>query len=289
VLGAILLGAGTLTTFDQRLYTLRDDLALLNSGEPGTTSCTSSNSADASSQLTNVVFDLGAASIGVDDKVYAGAQQALIQAYFDGFAWDVKPATTLPIRVTGQPALMRSSTGATMAFVSGTDGRVDAIAFPGGHVAGFPVQASNSALFGALPPTIAEDGTITVGTDDGMIVSISTSGNLVRRSAAEKITTPPTHGTGGIVYVGTNTGISALRLQDGAVLWTFATRAPVKTPPALGCDGVLYFGDDSGTITALQTDSAGLADTPWPRGGHDVHGTGNSHHAVRGLDGSCVE
>ena len=106
---------------------------------------------------------------------------------------------------------------------------------------------------------------------------------------AAPATTPPTHGTGGVLYVGTTAGIVALQLQDGRILWTFATRGAVRTPPALGCDGVLYFGDDSGAVTALQTDSAELADSPWPRGGHDNHGTGDARHALRTSDGSCVE
>jgi outer membrane protein assembly factor BamB len=145
-------------------------------------------------------------------------------------------------------------------------------------------------LFRATPPTIAEDGTITVGSDDGHVAAISPTGSVLwRSSVGGNVAAPPTHGTGGIVYVGTSTGITALRLQDGATLWTFTTSAPVKTPPALGCDGVLYFGDDSGAVTALQTDSTALADSPWPRGGHDVHGTGDARHLVRTPEGACVE
>ena len=287
-LGAILLGGGTSTTFDRRLFTLRDDLAVSAvAAPPGT--CTSSNAARASNQLTTVNFDQGAAAIGSDDNVYAGALQALVQAHFDGFSWTVQPPTALAIRVVGQPALMPAATGGQIAVVAGLDGRVDAVAYPGGRLGGFPVQASASSSFAATPPTIAEDGTITVGGEDGSLAAIHTGGTVVRSPIGSNATTSPTHGTGAIVYVGTSTGIAALRLQDGAILWTFTTRAPVKTPPALGCDGVLYFGDDSGAVTALQTDSTGLADSPWPRAGHDVHGTGNAHHLLRALDGSCVE
>ncbi|HWE23837.1 MAG TPA: PQQ-binding-like beta-propeller repeat protein [Myxococcales bacterium] len=288
VLSAFVLGGSAGSQFDQRIFMLRDDLALTAVASPPA-SCSSTNAARASNQLTGVVFDQGATSIGTDDNVYAGAVEALVQAHFDGFSWTVQPATTLAIRVTGQAALMRSSTGAQIAVVASTDGRVDAIAYPGGRLAGFPVQASTTSS-SASPPTIAEDGTITVASADGRVTAIGSNGNFRWQvTAGANATTPPTHGAGGILYVGTSTGITALRMQDGATLWTFTTRAPVKTPPALGCDGVLYFGDDSGAVTALQTDSTGLADSPWPRGGHDVHGTSNARHPLRTGEGFCAE
>src|SRR5205807_8699823 len=71
-LGAILLGGGASSTLDRRLFMLRDDLAVSAVATPPGT-CTSSNAAFASSQLTTVNFDQGAAAIGSYDYVYAGA------------------------------------------------------------------------------------------------------------------------------------------------------------------------------------------------------------------------
>jgi outer membrane protein assembly factor BamB len=289
ILAAIVVGGGTSTTFDQRLFGLRDDRAVFAaSGTSG--SCTSTNAAVASAQLTSVNFDQGGTSIGTDGSIYAGALQALVHAAFDGVSWGPATVTALGSRVMGPPAVVRSATAVQIAVVSGMDGQVDAIAFPGGRVTGFPVQASGTFQFAATPPTIAEDGTVTVGSDDRRVAAISPAGTVRwHTTIAAPATTPPTHGTGGILYVGTTAGIVALQLQDGRILWTFATRGAVRTAPALGCDGVLYFGDDSGAVTALQTDSASLADSAWPRGGHDDHGTGDARHALRAADGSCVE
>jgi outer membrane protein assembly factor BamB len=268
---------------DQRFYAVRDDLALL---AVSAGSCTASNGVKASSVVQNFQFDRGAPVIALDGTIYSGAAQALVTAPFDGISWGAI-ATAATTRVQGQPALVESAPGVQNALVSGTDGHLDSLSFPGARMTGFPVQASFVAI---SAPTIAEDGTIVVGSDDPRVIAISSAGTVRwRTTISARATTPPTHGAGGALYVGTTAGIVALQLQDGKILWTFATRGAVRTPPALGCDGVLYFGDDSGAITALQTDSAALADSPWPRGGHDDHGTGDARHLLRATDGSCVE
>ncbi len=98
-------------------------------------------------------------------------------------------------------------------------------------------------------PTIAADGTLTVATDDRHVI--------------------------------------ALR-PDGSTVWSWSTGAPIRGPLAPGCDGVLYAAS-GGTVTALVIDAAGLADSPWPKAGHDVRGTSDARRPLRSATGACLE
>jgi outer membrane protein assembly factor BamB len=105
----------------------------------------------------------------------------------------------------------------------------------------------------------------------------------------DSATAPPTHGAGGLLYVGTGSGdILALSETDGSTVWTWSTGAPIRGPLAPGCDGVLYAAS-GGTVTALVIDAAGLADSPWPKAGHDVRGTSDARRPLRSATGACLE
>jgi len=140
-------------------------------------------------------------------------------------------------------------------------------------------------------PTIAADGTATVATDDRRVIALRADGS-VRWTATllANATAPPTHGAGNLVYVGTMLGdILALSLDDGSTVWSYHAGAPVRGPLAPGCDGLLYAGTDA-AVLALVIDSPGLADSPWPRAGHDIRGSGDARRPLRApVTGACLE
>jgi outer membrane protein assembly factor BamB len=65
-----------------------------------------------------------------------------------------------------------------------------------------------------------------------------------------KITASPVIGSDGTIYVGSTNGLSAVRPTDGKVLWNFPAGIVDQTP-ALGSDDTVYFGVKSGQFRAI--------------------------------------
>lgn len=239
-----------------------------------------------------VDFDLSAPSIAPDGTIYAGALQAVVAARFDGFNFTGLPTSESP-RYRGAPA-PRAAAGAVL--LATTAGSLDTFAFPSDVLHSQPppplsTQVSSSSIFAITAPTLAADGTAVVGTDDHRVVALSPNGAPRWATTLHSVpSAPPTNGAGGLVYAGTDDGtLYALSLADGSVLWSFAAGSAIRTPPAAGCDGTLYFGTDDGAVFALVIDAPGLADSTWPRAGHDVRGTGDARRPLRSAAGACLE
>ncbi len=74
--------------------------------------------------------------------------------------------------------------------------------------------------------------------------------------------------------------------NTGRLLWTYSIDGFLSNPPLLAQDGTLYLCTNSSLesdganskvkITALQTESMGLASSSWPRAGHDNQNTGRA-------------
>jgi outer membrane protein assembly factor BamB len=76
-------------------------------------------------------------------------------------------------------------------------------------------------------------------------------------SVGGKITGSPVVSPGGVIYIGSNGGLSAVRTSDGEILWKFPTPGTVDQTPALAADGTIYFGAKSSqmkTIYAVRPD-----------------------------------
>jgi len=98
--------------------------------------------------------------------------------------------------------------------------------------------------------------------------------------AAGWIESTPAVGDDGTVYVAAGRSLRAIA-PGGALLWEAPLGgAATASSPVLGCDGTLYIGDAWGAVTALATDSKGLAPGGWPRFRHDARNTGNSASAL---------
>jgi outer membrane protein assembly factor BamB len=85
----------------------------------------------------------------------------------------------------------------------------------------------------------------------------------------------PAIGSDGTVYVGSHDNkLYAINGKSGAKLWGFVTGGRVRSSPAIGSDGTVYVGSQDKKLYAIQTDSKGLAKSPWPMRGQNARHTG---------------
>ena len=86
----------------------------------------------------------------------------------------------------------------------------------------------------------------------------------------------PALGADGVLYVGAYDGkIYALKAETGAKIWESEIGSEIISSPALGQDGILYVGSNL-SVYAIQTDSKGLAKSPWPMFGQNAQHTGRA-------------
>ena len=235
-------------------------------------------------QLTN--FVKGTPAIAPDGTVYAVGVNFLIASGFDGKSWQSLHASVTQTNYSEQPSFRDDNT-----VLFPINGGFDTLVVPD------PTANAKSAVskviapgnLDVLAPTVAADGTALVAVDKTLF-AIALDGSIRwSRIFGSNLTAPPVAGAGDVVYAGFASGqILALSLSSGATIWSYDGTAPVRGSLAPGCDGVLYAGTDDG-IVALVIDSPGLADSPWPRAGHDVRGTGDARRPLRSPAGACLE
>ena len=250
-----------------------------------------------SSPLAN--FDRAGISISASGIIYADAVQAVVAARFDGLAWNAQ-AYQRPGQVyRGAPVLLAPTASGQPLLMGTGAGFVDELLAPppsnGTSLPTAPTETFSSSAaplgFSIIGTTVGKDGTITVATEDLRIVALDPAGKQKWATTLPgRPTVAPTHGVDGTLYAVDESGtLSALSIVDGSVKWTFTAQAALRAAPILACDGTLYIGSDDGTVYALVSDSAGLADSPWPRAGRDNRGTADMRRVLRSPDGTCLE
>jgi outer membrane protein assembly factor BamB len=148
-------------------------------------------------------------------------------------------------------------------------------------------------------PVIGADGTIYVIGDENRLLALNGEGKTiweyeVKNQEDNFYLNSPMIGADGAIYVGANKFYydEDSTFRDSGFIYAFDGNGHVKwvydIPQGaswyrrcLSDDGILYFiSDNSGRLQllALQTESMGLADSPWPCPGHDNQNTGHAHH-----------
>ena len=126
-------------------------------------------------------------------------------------------------------------------------------------------------------PAIAPDGTIYIGSLSRYFYALSPQGKLKWKfNTRDWVISSASIGADGTVYVGSyNHYLYAFR-NNGQVLWKFKTRKFVFSSPTIYPDGLLLVGSDDGMLYALQTESKGLAFSPWPKFRTNTANSGSS-------------
>jgi hypothetical protein len=138
-------------------------------------------------------------------------------------------------------------------------------------------------------PVIGSDGSIYVTSeawDSSGYIFLSSEIHAIRPSGKVKwvkelsyydyssVRSVPAIGKDGTIYIIIDySGLCAFS-KSGDLKWSLEGFSS-KASPAISDDGTLYFfGDEA--LYAIQTSSRGLADSPWPKDGHDNQNTGRA-------------
>jgi outer membrane protein assembly factor BamB len=116
----------------------------------------------------------------------------------------------------------------------------------------------------ASSPALGADGTIYIGTTDGLLHALTPGPTAATRKwNASKVGTmnrnsSPAIGADGTVYIGTYTGLVAVNPANGAKLWTFLTEGRVDSSAAIAANtaanGTLYVGTSLKAFYAINPD-----------------------------------
>jgi outer membrane protein assembly factor BamB len=110
-------------------------------------------------------------------------------------------------------------------------------------------------------PAVAPDGTIWIGTYDGTLYSVSTTGSNLQGAKAGGEAMTPAIGADGTVYFGSTDGKLYAVNPDFTVKWTSALSSGIRCP-ALGEDGTIYVGGSgTGNVFAVSPSGTTLWNT----------------------------
>ncbi len=123
-------------------------------------------------------------------------------------------------------------------------------------------------------PSIGADSTIYVGSLDQNLYALNNNGTLKwQYETGAAIESSPTVGYDGMIYVGSSDKNVYAIHPDGTLNWKYTTSGEVVSSPSLDMNGKLYIGSNDGNFYCLQTESYGLADSPWPKLGCNYQNT----------------
>lgn len=211
-------------------------------------------------------------------RAYVGADDDTLYAIDldkQAVAWTLKVGNCDGARVPGpEGARCDADGGPTIApdgdLILGADGvyRIS----PEGQVRWhYPADPAATAKHVFAAPLVASDGSIYVGGQDGLFVSLGADGALRwTYSIRADVDGGPALGPDGALYVGADDGrLYALR-TDGSLRWSFVAQKDIRSAAAVGPGGVVYMTSFDGNLYAL----APSGDVKWvlPTGGK-IHAT----------------
>jgi len=209
-----------------------------------------------------------AAAIGMDGTIYV--------ASLDGFVYAVAPNNTRRWRYqVGEEASAPALGPDRTIYVQSANGTVHAIDHRSGtrKWAQLVSSAESSAL---SSPVVGPDGTVYVGSADEYIHARDgrTGDPKWLRKLVGRVIMSPALGADGTVFVGTTSGrLYAVNPGGQSLKWDFLTESGLRAP-TVGPDGTLYVVSGDGKLYAIHDNSGGLANSSWPKAGHDNANSG---------------
>jgi outer membrane protein assembly factor BamB len=115
---------------------------------------------------------------------------------------------------------------------------------------------------------IGSNGLVYFGSDDHSLYALEKeTGELVWHfDAGSEVRSSPAIGTEGTVFFGSEDGmVYGVNGATGEPVWSYQTERAIRSSPTIAEDGMLFVGSFDGYLYALETDSTGLDDGPWPK------------------------
>ena len=198
-------------------------------------------------------------TIGSDGTIYASSRNDSLTA--------IKPDGEIewsyPIEAPSSPAIGNDGT----LYVAGMFGDLYSVTSNGDLNWGYPFKGIPTGE----TPVIGKDGVIYVSSLDKMLYAIKPDGKLNWSYASGSYFDTPAIAADGTLYVGLHNGGLYALTPEGDLIWSFSKGGT----PAISKDGTLYFGSSDGSFYAIESESGGLADTPWPMYQKDLSHSGS--------------
>ncbi len=103
-------------------------------------------------------------------------------------------------------------------------------------------------------PSVADDGTIYIGSEDNRLHAINPDGTQKWQSPnlGDWIDSSPAIDSNGSIYVGSwDNKLVKISPNDGQIIWEYQVAGYVTSSPAISEDGTIYFGSADGNLYAL--------------------------------------
>jgi outer membrane protein assembly factor BamB len=126
----------------------------------------------------------------------------------------------------------------------------------------------------AMSPSVANDGTVYFGCDDGNVYAVAPDGRLQWKFAtAGAVRSTPAIAKNGTIYFGSLDNKLYAVNADGTLKWAFSTSSQVFSP-TIADDGTIYFQNGEAKLYAIQDseENGGLAGQ-WPKRGGGLRNT----------------
>lgn len=104
-------------------------------------------------------------------------------------------------------------------------------------------------------PAIGDDGTIYIGSEDGLLYAVSPSGNLIWSfPTSGGINASPAIGSDGTIYFGSTDGNAYAVNPNGTLRWSYALESPISSSCAITPTGRVYYAPYDGSLWAFTND-----------------------------------
>ena len=225
----------------------------------------------------------GSPAIGKDGKIYIATVSGISAFAIDGTRWsyNTDPLGVSSIALDSLGTVYAGTSSVYYPWQTTRQGRVYAINSDGSLKWLFEGDGLEY-----YSPAIGADGTIYVGSFEKYggeaFYAINSNGKIRWKRDGVGGGSCPTIGDDGAIYIGSSDGGLHAINPDGTEKWVFKSleepfvsfiRPPVVHSATIDDDGTIYFAAGY-SIYAIQSTSAGLAKTEWPKFRQNKHNTG---------------
>ena len=203
---------------------------------------------------TGAYFDTSTSSVASDGTIYVGTSSTIYALTANGtIKWTYQLPTST---TTSSPVALASVTSADdTLYLKASNGVLYCLSTATGNLQWtYSVPGTSYAA-----PTIANDGTVYLGSDNSLFYAINPNGSLKWTFAADaSIYNAAAIDASGNLYFGTLGGTIYNLSPKGVKLWSYTAQNSISSSPALGTNNCVYFASYDHSLYSLNTNSGTL-------------------------------